>query len=289
MMSKVQAMSSPDPNVPAGKPTAQLPAAPPAGRSFRALFLSDFHLGTVGCKAPQLLDFLLQTTAETTYLVGDIFDNWRPLGAHWTEDHDAIVKLLIERARDGHRIVYLPGNHDAFFQRYLGRYFADLEIRAEAWHVTRGGERLLVTHGDTCDHFAHRLPILAKAGSWIEAGARRADWAVKAAARWARLPEWSGIERGIAQVNQAIRGYDRFEERLSALARERGADGIVCGHFHKPALHRDHGVLYANCGDWVENCSALAEESDGRLLLMNQTSGPSATSSTEIPLVPEVA
>ena len=260
-----------------------------AERGLRALFLSDLHLGTVGCKAPQLLDFLKQTVAGTIYLVGDVFDNWRPLGAHWTDDHESIVKLLIGRARAGHRIIYLPGNHDAFFLRYPGRYFTDLEVCKEVWHVTAAGERLLVSHGDACDIFARRLPMLAKAGSWIEAGARRADWSVRAAARLARLPDWNGIDRGIARVNAAIRARDKFEQRLSALARERGADGIVCGHFHKPALHRDHGVLYANCGDWVEHCSALAERADGRLELLWPVAAPRAAGVVDMTPIAEIA
>jgi UDP-2,3-diacylglucosamine pyrophosphatase LpxH len=131
--------------------------------------------------------------------------------------------------------------------------------------------------------------VLAKAGSWIEAGARRADWAVRGAARLARLPEWNGIDRGIARVNAAIRARDRFEQRLSALARERGADGIVCGHFHKPALHRDHGVLYANCGDWVEHCSALAERRDGSLELLSPVAAVCAEAELDITPIAEIA
>jgi UDP-2,3-diacylglucosamine pyrophosphatase LpxH len=255
----------------------------------RTLFLSDLHLGTVGCKAPQLLDFLTRTTAETTYLVGDVFDNWRPLGAHWNDEHESIVKLLIGRARAGHRIVYLPGNHDSFFLRYQGRYFAELEICHEAWHVTASGERLFVTHGDRCDIFAQRMPALAKAGSWIEASARRADWAVRGAARVAGLREWNGIDRGVARFNRMIRARDRFEERLSALARRRGADGIVCGHFHKPALHRDHGVLYANCGDWVEHCSALGERADGTLEILLPASTVQTEPAVDVAGIVEVA
>ena len=252
---------------------AAVPAQPrldPAPkRRVRTLFLSDFHLGTVGCKSAALLEFLNTTQAETTYLVGDVFDNWRPLGGHWTDEHEQIVKLLIARARGGSRIVYLPGNHDDFFLRYAGRYFDNLEIMPETWHVTASGERLLVTHGQECDVFARRLPALSKAGSWIEAGVRRVDWAVKAGARGVGAPEWNGIGRGLARVNGMIRARDRFEERLTDMARQRGADGIVCGHFHKPALHRDHGVVYANCGDWVESCSALTERMDGTLELLH--------------------
>ena len=255
----------------------------------RAIFLSDFHLGTVGCKAAELLDFLRRHEAETTYLAGDIFDNWRPLGGHWNDDHERIVKLLIGRARSGQRIIYLPGNHDEFFLRYPGRYFVDLEILPEAWHITASGNRLLVTHGDGCDVFARRLPVLARAGSWIEAGVRRLDWATRATLRSLGMPEWNGIDRGLARVNGLVRAHDRFEERLCDLALYRGADGIVCGHFHKPALHRDHGVLYANCGDWVENCSALVEEDDGALSLVNWRNEQAICDELPLPGQPEAA
>ena len=244
----------------------------PAARRHRTLFLSDMHLGTHGCKAPALLDFLRRNEADTTYLVGDVFDNWRPLGAHWTVAQEQVVKLLLDRARAGQRMVYLPGNHDDFFGRYLGRYFDDLEIVPECWHETASGERLLVTHGDACDLFAHRLPVLAKAGAWTEAVFRWLDTAVQTGCRSFGLPEWTFIDRGVAVVNNALRSRDQFEVRLSDLARSRGADGIVCGHFHKPALHRDHGVLYANCGDWIEHCSALAERADGTLFLLQTDS-----------------
>lgn len=239
-----------------------------ATKHYRALFLSDFHLGAIGCKASRLLDFIRRHDADVTYLVGDIFDTWRPLGAHWTDDQEQILKLLLKRAQTGRRIIYLPGNHDEFFGRYLGRYFADLEIAAETWHITRTGERLLVTHGDGCDVFARSLPLLSRAGGWIEALARRMDRGVRRMSCATGGEEWCGIEEGINWINRNIRAHDPFEERLSALAKSRGADGIVCGHFHKPSLNRDNGVLYANCGDWVENCTALAEHENGDLTLI---------------------
>ncbi|MGB8621365.1 MAG: UDP-2,3-diacylglucosamine diphosphatase [Paracoccaceae bacterium] len=237
-------------------------------RKVRAMFLSDFHLGTIGCKDAALLDFLLHHDADITYLVGDIFDHWRPLGAHWTAGHDRILKLLLERARAGRRIVYLPGNHDAFFHRYLGRYFIDLEVCARTHHTTENGLRLLVTHGDCCDLFAKRLPRCARAGSAIEAGVRRIDRGLNTLLRRIGRDKWNGIETALSRVNAMIRAHDRFEERLSHLARIAGADGIVCGHFHEAALHRAHGVLYANCGDWIESCTGLVERLDGTLELV---------------------
>ncbi|MEO8084553.1 MAG: metallophosphoesterase [Ardenticatenales bacterium] len=238
-------------------------------RRERAIFLSDFHLGTIGCKAGPLLDFLRRHDAETLYLVGDIFDNWRPVGAHWSEDHERVVKLLLGRARAGRRIIYVPGNHDEFFLHFLGRYFEELEVLPEAWHRTAGGERLLVTHGANCDLFARRLPWLAHTGGRIESGVRRLGRGMDAMQDSFGMPRWNGIETLVARVNGAIRAHDGFEERLCAMAIDRSADGIVCGHFHQPALYRRDGVLYANCGDWVESCTALIEHLDGQLELVH--------------------
>ena len=92
-----------------------------AAREFRTLFLSDLHLGTKGCQVGQLLHFLVNHNAETIYLVGDIIDAWR-LGNrwYWPDEHNAVLRVLKDKAERGTRIVYLPGNHDEFVRQYVG-------------------------------------------------------------------------------------------------------------------------------------------------------------------------
>ena len=118
----------------------------------RTLFISDVHLGTRGCQADLLLDFLRYYDAETIYLVGDIVDGWRlRRGWYWPQSHNDVVQKLLRKARKGARLVYVPGNHDEFLRDYLGTHFGGIEVRSTDVHVTADGRRLLVIHGDQFD------------------------------------------------------------------------------------------------------------------------------------------
>jgi len=234
----------------------------------RSVFISDVHLGARNSRPDLLLDFLDAHPAETIYLVGDITDNWIRLGRSWRPMHHELLLRFLDLARSGTRIVYTPGNHDAFFAQYAGLSVAGVTVAPEWVHETPDGRRLLVTHGDCCDVFARKAPVLARVGSLLEGAARLADEGQRMLAR--RLgaqSEWTGIDDAIARINAEIRKHDRFEERLVNMARRRGFDGVVCGHFHQPALYESEGVTYANCGDWTGSNTAIAEDFDGALRL----------------------
>lgn len=250
-------------------PTARMQATPPtAPRPGRTLFLSDLHLGMIGCKAGPLLEFLRQHETATIYLVGDIIDTWRPLGNNWPASHHAVLRELTRQAQAGRQVIYVPGNHDGFFRHHCGTSLLGFQILPEATHLTADGRRLLVTHGDCCDIFSGRLAMLSRAGSLAETGIRRLGRGIDRLRHQLGHDGWDGLEATLARINRLIRSRDRFEARLSQMAAQRGFDGIVCGHFHKPALHCDHGPLYANCGDWVDNATALTEDHDGNLRLI---------------------
>ncbi|MDO5704459.1 MAG: UDP-2,3-diacylglucosamine diphosphatase [Paracoccus sp. (in: a-proteobacteria)] len=250
------------------------PAPLRSARHVRTLFLSDLHLGAMGCKAQRLLDFLNSHDAETIFLVGDIIDTWRPLGDNWPQAHHEVLRLLTRRAEAGTRVIYIPGNHDGFFRHHIGTGLFGFEIRRDMTHRTADGQRLLVTHGDCCDIFSHRFTMLSKAGSWLESGIRRLGHGINIVRERLGRDGWDGLESALARFNRLIRSRDRFEMRLIDIARARGFDGIVCGHFHRPALHREHDALYVNCGDWVEHCSAVSEGFDGALRLIRWQPAP---------------
>ena len=249
-------------------------ATPPPIAVHRAIFLSDMHLGTRMSRPDLILDFLNTNSAETVYLVGDIIDTWHPLSKNWTPQHHEVMRRLFALPHTGTRVVYLPGNHDAFFRNYAGTTFGGVEVEREVVHLAADGRRYLVTHGDRCDVFSARAPLLARAGSLVERSAHRIDRGLRWVLRILRQPEWLGIERSIARTNAAIRRHDRFEERLVRLAQAGGHDGIVCGHFHQPALHDRLGTVYANCGDWLGRNSAIVEGFDGRLKLLTPSEVP---------------
>ena len=236
----------------------------------RTLFLSDIHLGTRACQAPRLLEFLREHPADQTYLLGDIVDFWAMhRGVCWTAAQNTVVQKLLRRARRGERIVFIPGNHDEALREYLDVSFGDIEVREEAVHETLDGRRLLLTHGDVFDQVTRHHRWVAVAG----------DVAYNLLVRVNLVLSWTRRTLGIAgywslagyakrKVKTALTFIFDFEDSAVRHARERGLDGIVCGHIHWPMIREIDGTLYANCGDWVDSCSAIVEHLDGRLELI---------------------
>ncbi|MFO1143595.1 MAG: UDP-2,3-diacylglucosamine diphosphatase [Amaricoccus sp.] len=241
----------------------------PAQRRYRSLFLSDVHLGAHGCRADRVLDFLERHDADVIYLVGDFLDGWRPIRSRWSTVHDEVIRTLMARSRDGARIVYVPGNHDGFFRRHYGIYFDRIEVVEQTIHVAADGKRYLVVHGDCCDVFANKARWLSLVGSHVDGAVRGLNALLNRGRRALGFEDGKLITASVATFNRLIRRWDRFEVRLSALAQSQEVEGIVCGHFHRAALHADHGVVYANCGDWLESCTAIVEEADGHLRVLD--------------------
>jgi UDP-2,3-diacylglucosamine pyrophosphatase LpxH len=244
-------------------------------RRYRTLWISDIHLGTVGCNASALLDFLRRTECETLYLVGDIVDGWQLRRSwHLPQAHNDVVQKLLRKARKGTRVVFVPGNHDAFARRYAGHSFGGIEVVEDATHVTADGRRLWITHGDLFDGVVQCAPWLAHVGDRLYGWALHLNRHVNALRGRAGLPYWSLSQYLKGKVKRAVSYIGDFEAAVAAEARRRGADGVVCGHIHHPALRRVNGVLYANDGDWVESLTALAEHADGRLELLRWSLPP---------------
>ncbi len=246
---------------------------------FRAIFLSDLHLGSRGCRAGEAADFLKATECEDLYLVGDVVDVWALRRAwHWNADHDRVVKHLLRKGRRGTRITYVPGNHDEMLRDWLPETLGNrgeghvgvsgMALRGRAEHALLDGRRLLVLHGDEFDSVVRRLPWLAHLGDRAYDAAIRANRWLAAARRRMGLPYWSLSAWLKSRVKEATKAIDRFEDAVLREAASVGAAGAVCGHIHTPALRRQAGMVYGNCGDWVENCSALAERLDGCLVLL---------------------
>lgn len=238
-------------------------------RKHRTLFLSDIHLGTPGCKADLLLDFLRHNDAETIYLVGDIIDGWRLKRSwYWTATHNAVVQELLRKARKGAAIIYIPGNHDEALRDYTGLNFGGADIMGEAIHETADGRRFLVIHGDQFDS-------VVKYAKWLAHLGDRAYGAALALNNWLHeirrlfgLPYWSLSSYLKHRVKNAVEYISSYETAVARSARERGVDGVICGHIHHAEIRAMDGVLYCNDGDWVESCTALAEDEEGTLSII---------------------
>ena len=236
----------------------------------RSLFLSDIHLGTRACQATRLLDFLREHPAEQTYLIGDIVDFWAMhRGICWSSAQNTVVQKLLRRARHGARIVFIPGNHDEALRDYLDVSFGDIEVREEAVHETLDGRRLLLTHGDVFDQVTRHHRWVAVTGDYAYNLLVRLNLALSWTRRTLGMAGyWSLAGYAKRKVKTALSFIFDFEDSAVRHARERGLDGIVCGHIHWATIKEVDGLLYANCGDWVDSCSAIVEHVDGRLELV---------------------
>jgi len=240
--------------------------------SFRTIFLSDIHLGTRGCKAAFLLDFLRHIEAEKIYLVGDIIDGWRLKKSwYWAPDHNDVVRKLLKRARQGTQIIYVPGNHDEALREYVGFDFAGVTIRRDDIHVTADGRRFWVLHGDEFDSIVRYAKWLAFLGDHAYAFLLELNRVVDWARRRLGYPYWSLSGFLKHKTKKAVEYMSNFEHAVAQQAAARHVDGVVCGHIHHAEIRSIGGILYCNDGDWVESCTALVEHHDGRLEILNWT------------------
>lgn len=235
-------------------------------RRYRTLWISDLHLGTPGCQADALLDFLKRTECETLFLVGDIIDGWQLRRQwYWPQSHNDVIQKLLRKARKGTRVIFVPGNHDEFARRYVGHNFGGIDV-AEDWiHETADGRKLWVMHGDLFDGVIQCAKWLAHLGDSLYEFTLRLNRHLNSLRARAGLPYWSLSRYLKLKVKRAVSYVGDFEAAVAREARRRGVQGVVCGHIHHAELRQIDGILYANDGDWVESLTALAEHADGRL------------------------
>ncbi len=237
-----------------------------AQQHFRSIWISDLHLGTRNLQNEKLLDFLLQTESDFLYLVGDIFDllqaqkRW-----YWPKINDQIVQTILAKAASGTKVVYIPGNHDHMLRKFHGCTFNNIQIQNSAIHKTADGKRYLVVHGDKFDPIVQNSPWLASIGStayelllvlnrWFNMGRKTVNREYRSLSSWLKH-----------QVKIVVNYMGRFEEMVAREAGANKVDGLICGHIHRAGIREINKVLYTNAGDWVESCTALAENQSGRL------------------------
>jgi UDP-2,3-diacylglucosamine pyrophosphatase LpxH len=253
----------------------------------RAIFLSDVHLGTSACQAERLLDFLRAYDSEFLFLVGDIVDFWamRRRGVYWSAAQNTVVQKILKRARHDVQVVFVPGNHDEAAREHVGTVFGNIRVELDYEHVAADGRRYLLIHGDEFDQVTkhhkwvailgtHAYDVVVELNQWLSWVRRRL-----------RIPGyWSLSGYAKSKVKTAVSFIFNFEESLLRHARERGVDGVICGHIHVAAIRDCGGITYINCGDWVDSCTAIVEHLDGRLelvrwseLMAEPTPAPAAT------------
>jgi UDP-2,3-diacylglucosamine pyrophosphatase LpxH len=239
---------------------------------FRSLFISDVHLGTRGCQAERLLDFLRYHDADVIYLVGDIVDGWQLKSSwYWPQAHNDVVQKLLRKGRKGARLIYIPGNHDEFLRGYYGTHFGGIEVVESLVHESPDGRRYLVIHGDCFDLVVTQARWLALLGDKAYEFAVFANRLFNGVRRRLGFPYWSLSQWAKLKVKNAVSYIGEFEKTLVAEAEREKVNGVICGHIHKAAIHDDFGIRYINCGDWVESCTAIVEHHDGRFEIITWT------------------
>ncbi|MCM8556418.1 UDP-2,3-diacylglucosamine diphosphatase [Sphingomicrobium sediminis] len=249
---------------------------PPGPRSFRprlnyrTIFISDTHLGTSGCNAELLHDFLRSVDCDTLYLVGDIIDGWRlKKGWYWPPRHNDVVRTVLKHAQRGTRVVFIPGNHDELFRDYIGLSLGGIELAYDEIHVTADGRKLWVLHGDQFDGVVVYHKWLAYLGDHAYGALLKLNVWVNRARRLFGKPYWSLSAYLKLKVKNAVAYIGEFEKVVAEAAAEKGVDGVVCGHIHHAEIRQIGDITYYNDGDWVESCTALVEDFDGKLSIVN--------------------
>jgi len=243
--------------------------SPHAVRRHRAIWVSDFHLGWRACEAERLLDFLKHHDADYWYLVGDIIDGWMLKRAwSWPQSHNDVVQKLLRKVRKGAHVVCIPGNHDEFLRDFAHLTFGGIVVLPDSMHETADGRRLWILHGDEFDsivHYAPWLTILGNSGYDFMIHVGRVLNRIR---HWLGFPEWSLSAYVKQRVKNVIKFVTDYEHALIREATRRGANGVVCGHIHKAEIKQVDGLTYCNTGDWVESCTAIVEDFDGKLSLV---------------------
>ncbi|HET6472094.1 MAG TPA: UDP-2,3-diacylglucosamine diphosphatase [Pseudomonadales bacterium] len=252
---------------------------------YRTIFLSDIHLGTRGCRADLLLEFLKEHTCDQLYLVGDIIDGWRfKKGFYWPQEHTNVMRRFLTLSKRGTQVTYVTGNHDEFLRKYADMEVGNIRIVDEAVHHTHDGRRFLVVHGDAYDVVTLYHSWVAKLGGLgydmlVELNTHLNRWRARLGYGFWSLSAWVKY-----RVKRAVSYVSGFEQAVSHHCRQRGYEGVVCGHIHHAEITDYGDIRYMNCGDWVESCTALVEDESGRFHLIHWADEMAAQANAATPL-----
>jgi len=235
---------------------------------YKTICISDVHLGTNGCQAELLNNFLKHNTCQNLFLIGDIIDGWKIQQNkwRWKQSHSNVVRRILGMGKHGVNVTYITGNHDEFLRPFVAHGFpmGNIQIVNSAEYRSVDGLLFLLTHGDMFDG-------ITRLGKWISfLGDSAYDFILWINTRFNYIRHklgfgyWSLSKYLKHKVKKAVGFVFEFEKTLTEYASRRGYDGVICGHIHTPEIKTVNGIIYMNDGDWVESCSALVEHEDGR-------------------------
>jgi len=238
---------------------------------YKSVFISDIHLGSNGCRANDLCNFLKSIECENLYLVGDIIDGWKlKRNWYWPQEHSNIIRKLLTKAKRGTKITYITGNHDEFLREWIGNELniGDITIVNQCTYTSISGEKYLIIHGDIFDAVTTNYKWVSLLGDIAYESLLRANIYLNAIRQKCGFGFWSLSKYIKNQAKQAVNFIFSFENHLSHHAKINGYDGAIVGHIHHSEIKIIDGIKYMNCGDWVESCTALVETYDGEFQIL---------------------
>ncbi len=230
-------------------------------RELDVAVLSDLHLGTYGCHANEILNYLRSISPRLLILNGDIIDGWQFSKRYFPSTHLQVIKEIFNLLSEGTRVVYITGNHDEMLRRYSGIQLSNFQL-TDKLVIEINGKMTWIFHGDVFDNTTKgSAKIIAKLGGfgydWLILLNRCINWTLKKIGR----PKMSLSKKIKNGVKKAVTWIADFEQTAAELAIEKGYDYVICGHIHQPQKRmietKNGSVMYLNSGDWIENLTAL--------------------------------
>lgn len=236
---------------------------------YRAVWISDIHLGSRHAQVGKLLDFLRDLECEHLYVVGDFIDGWQLRRKwYWTDDYNVLIQKLLRKNRKQTRVTFLIGNHDEFLEQYRSISFGSVKLVERTIHIGLDGKRYVVLHGHQFDGLTQHNRLLDRVGSALYDHILNLNTLLNQVRRRMGFGYWSFASYLKQQAKAAVKYVADYEHSLIQCARKAKVAGVICGHIHRPEIRSVEGITYMNCGDWVENCTALVEEFTGEFKII---------------------
>ncbi|WP_082830864.1 UDP-2,3-diacylglucosamine diphosphatase [Cochleicola gelatinilyticus] len=234
-------------------------------RKVEVVVLSDLHLGTYGCHAKEILQYLNSVKPKKLILNGDIIDIWQFRKRYFPKAHLLVIKKIIALATKGTRVYYLTGNHDEKMRRFSDTKMGNIQI-LDKLVLTLDGKKAWFFHGDVFDASVQHTKWIAKLGGWGYDLLIILNRFINICLAKLGREKFSLSKKIKNSVKGAMKFITNFEKTATDLAIENNFDYVVCGHIHQPQIRKitnDKGsCVYLNSGDWIENLTALEYQNE---------------------------
>lgn len=229
-------------------------------RKPKIVVMSDLHLGTIGCHAREIREYLKSIEPEILILNGDIIDIWNFRKRYFPKEHLKVLRKIMDMASDGVKVYYLTGNHDELLRRFTDYKAGGIHLKNKLV-LNLDGENAWFFHGDVFDVSIQNAKWVAKLGGWGYDSLIWLNRATNVLLDKFGFEPYSLSKKIKNSVKEAVRFINDFENTAAELAIDNGYAYVVCGHIHQPQMRRvvnkKGTTLYLNSGDWVENLTAL--------------------------------